>query len=77
MRLSGQTHICSAGETWDSVALKIYGEEGFASDLLNANPALCAIPIFSGGEVLKLPVVEVNGDEDDEAFMPAVAPWKE
>lgn len=77
MTLSGETHLCSAGETWDSVALAVYGEERYACELLNANPELCDIPFFTGGEALKLPIVEVPEDADGESYMPATAPWKE
>ena len=84
MTLSGQTHICRAGETFDSISLAEYQDERYAADLLNANPSLSSVPIFTGGEVLQLPVVEVteateeDDDEDDEDdYMPATAPWKE
>ena len=82
MTLSGLTHICSAGETFDSVALVEYEDEKYAADLLNANPSLCRITVFSGGEILLLPVVEApededNADADEDEYMPATAPWKE
>lgn len=80
MTLSGQTWKCSAGETFDAVALYVYGDERYASELFTANPSLSEIPVFSGGETLKLPVVEMvntTADPDDETYMPAKAPWKE
>lgn len=79
MTLSGQTYTCSAGETFDSVALEVYGDEKYSCELLNANPSLCRIPIFAGGEVLELPIVEMTEEEDEEEneYMPASAPWKE
>lgn len=77
MTLSGKGYRCSAGETFDSVALTVYGNEKYACELLNANPALCTIPIFTGGEVLLLPVVEIPEDEGDVEKMPDRAPWKE
>lgn len=80
MILSGMQYQCVAGETFDSVALEVYGDEAYACELLCANPLLCMIPIFTGGELLELPVVEVTDDEDEEdeeAFMPPDAPWKE
>lgn len=79
MTLSGQTYRCSAGETFDSIALTEYGDEKYSCELLCANPALCTIPVFSGGEVLQLPVVEVpdEDEEEEEDYMPAIAPWKE
>ena len=80
MTLSGQRHICSAGETFDSVAKLKYGSEKYASDLLCANPSLCHIMIFYGGEVLELPVVDMPEDDNESAveaeYIPADAPWK-
>lgn len=79
MILSGQEYRCSKGETFDSIALVVYGDEKHACELLHANPMLCTVPVFSGGEALALPVVEVLEDEEEgeDGYMPAVAPWKE
>lgn len=76
MILSDTQYLCAAGETFDSVALSYYGDEKYAADILCANPPLCLIPIFSGGELLDLPVVDMPEDEDEE-YMPQTAPWKE
>lgn len=79
MTLSETQYHCVAGETFDSVALEVYGDESYSCELLNANPTLCMIPVFTGGELLDLPVVEIpEEDEDDEdEYMPPEAPWKE
>lgn len=76
MTFSGFSYPCSAGETFDSIALGIYGDEKYAADLLCMNPNLSTIPVFHGGEMLKLPTVEVpeTGEEDSMPFTP---PWKE
>ena len=74
MELSGLTYQCTAGETFDLVALILYGDEKYAGKLMAANPALCTQAVFAGGEQLQVPVVEVP--EEDEAA-PAKAPWKE
>ena len=76
MTLSGKSYRCSEGETFDSVALMIYGDEKYAAELLNANPHLCLIPVFSGGEMLMLPVIEIPEEDEDEHYMPDTAPWK-
>lgn len=76
MTLSGMVYICSAGETYDSVALNVYGDEIYAAELLMANPDKCRIPVFLGDEVLKLPVLEVPEEESGADYMPEVAPWK-
>ena len=76
MTLSGYQYFCVAGETFDSVALVVYGNEKYASEILSVNPVLCTKPIFTGGELLNLPVIAIPENED-ENFMPATAPWKE
>lgn len=76
MTLSGIQYQCVAGETFDSVALEVYGDEIYSCELLCANPTLLLTPVFVGGELLELPEVEIVEDED-ETFMPAEAPWKE
>ena len=78
MTLSGTQYLCVAGETFDSIALGVYGDEQYTCELLNANPALCLIQVFSGGELLDLPIVEIPDTEDEEdEYMPPTAPWKE
>ncbi len=74
MIFSGNGYRCSAGETFDSVALAVYGDEKYAAELLCANPALSTKLVFSGGEMLLLPVVEIQTTGD---ISPATAPWKE
>lgn len=79
MTLSNTLYRCTAGETFDSVALEVYGNENYASEILNANPDLCLVTMFSGGELLDLPIVEIVDaeTEDEETIMPVVPPWKE
>ena len=73
---SGYEYHCAAGESWDSVALELYGDEKYAAELLNANPALCHKVIFEGGEVLYMPIVE-QASEEETTYTPANAPWKD
>ena len=75
MTFSGTNYLCAAGETFDTVALAVYGDEKYAADILCANPALCLKTVFSGGELRDLPAVEIP--EEGEETMPAAAPWKE
>lgn len=77
MILSGKKHLCKAGETFDIVALEEYGDEKYACELLGGNPTLCNVTVFSGGEVLELPIVVVPENEGDIEYTPAKAPWKE
>lgn len=74
MTLSGTKYMCVAGESWDYIALVVYGNEKYAADLMNANPLFTYTPVFTGGEVLDIPVIDVpnNGSK----YMPDIAPWK-
>jgi len=76
---SGLEYHCAANDSFDSVALEIYGDESYAPDLMNANPRYCGLTVFDGGEVLQLPVLEVPEDDEDEeeaAMSTTIAPWK-
>lgn len=73
MRLSGRGYIASHGETFDSIALMIFGDEKYAADLLQANPELDGILVMQGGEVVKLPIVDTSSNGD---YVPQIAPWK-
>lgn len=75
--LSGYVYHCSAGETFDMVALNIYDHEKYAADLMNANPGYVRRAVFQGDEVLSLPVVETPENENENEYAPSTAPWKE
>ena len=77
MTLSGYTYQCSAGETFDMVALAVYDDEKYAADLMTANPDLVHMMVFECGELLFLPVVEVPDTDDETGYAPSKAPWKE
>ena len=44
--------------------------------MMNANPELCRLVRFEGGETLYLPVVDVPEDDGPDT-QPTTAPWKE
>lgn len=73
MKLSGYLYRCSAGETFDMVALNVYGREKYAADLMNANPEYATRAVFAGSEVLSLPVVNVIAENE---YAPSTAPWR-
>lgn len=76
MQFSGQAIKCAGGETFDSLALELFGNERYAADMMNANPELCRLVRFEGGETLYLPVVDVPEEEGPDT-QPTTAPWKE
>lgn len=74
--MSEQIYVCRAGECFDSVALAVYGDEKYAAELLCANPKLCRIPVFEGGEEMNCPVLPLP-DRRADLYIPDQAPWKE
>lgn len=76
MELSEDVYLCSAGETFDSIALDLYGDEKYASALLMVNPEICTKMIFDGGERLYLPIVDIPEEGQDSEYAPVKAPWK-
>ena len=79
MTLSGTLYQCTAGETFDSVALEVYGDEKYACELMSANPEYSTTPMFMGGELLDLPVIDIPDDEEteQEEYVSSTPPWKE
>lgn len=76
MELSDYVYTCSAGETFDSVARTVYGDENYAPELLCSNPEQSRTLIFKGGEVLLLPVIEIPEETDNTDGLPETAPWR-
>lgn len=73
MQISDLQYHCSTGETFDIIARNVYEDEKYAADLLNANPEYCNRFVFSGGEVLRLPVVAVDSSGESGSD---IAPWR-
>lgn len=71
MTLSGYIWITAEGETFDSVALKLYGDERYACHLMQANPEMTGKLVFEADGRLYVPVVDVVNDN-----APVTAPWK-
>lgn len=73
---SGLEYHCSANESFDSIALAVYGDEKYAPDLMNANPSYCGQTVFNGGETIALPVLDVPDANDETKLANTIAPWK-
>lgn len=74
MTESGYFYQCSGGESFDSIALEMYGDEKYAAQLICANAAASSTLVFKGGEVLTLPVIEKATPNSSGG---TAAPWKE
>ena len=72
-QMSGFVWTASAGETFDMIALAVYGNEKYACDLMDANPKGARTARFEGGEEIAIPVVLAQNSESGLTD----APWKE
>lgn len=62
-------YTASAKETFDQMALNIYGDEKYAYLLLQANPMQCHKIMMEGGEILDAPEIPSARNE-------SLPPWK-
>lgn len=63
-------YTAQAGDTFDLLALRAYGDDKLASYIIQTNPDYSDMLIFEGGESLQIPIVDEAETEE------AVAPWK-
>ena len=63
-------YMAKAGDTFDLLALRMYGDDQFAGYISDFNPDYSEILIFEGGEQLKIPVVSDVGTAE------TIAPWR-
>lgn len=63
-------YTAQGGDTFDSIALAAYNEERMASTIIAANPDLCDVLIFEGGELVRIPIVEIVTTPD------TLPPWR-
>ena len=57
------------GDTWDGIAVKVYGDEKYMNELLEANQAYRVIIIFPANVSLSLPDIQTQ----TTTILP---PWK-
>ena len=77
MTMSDYIYLCSAGETFDQVALDVYGDEKYGADILCANPEHSGRAVFIGGERLRLPEIAIPEETYGVKIASDKAPWKE
>ena len=63
-------YTAQGGDTFDSIALAAYNEERMASAIITANPDLCDVLIFEGGELVRIPIAETVTTPD------TLPPWR-
>ena len=60
-----------SGDTWDLIAYKVYGSEGYYHDLIRSNLALIDIAVFDANITITIP--EIAEESDNDTSLP---PWK-
>ncbi len=75
-------YITIQGDTWDAIAYRLYGDESYMKDLIEANRPHIDTMVFPSGTVLQVPEMvkdeeydapfwrEDDSDEDMETFSP-------
>lgn len=48
------------GDMWDGIAKKVYGDESYMNQLLEANPELTDVIVFSAGVEVLIPDISVK-----------------
>ena len=61
-----------SGDTWDLIAYKVYGSEGYYHDLIRSNLALIDIAVFDANVPIIIPEIADEENDKDEHL----PPWK-
>jgi hypothetical protein len=63
------SYVTLSGDTFDAIALDFYNEERLSHHIITANPSYRNTILFSGGELLQIPIIE----QESATTLP---PWK-
>lgn len=64
------TYTTVLGDTWDMIAYKVYGNEKYTNELVQANIKYVETVVFSAGTVLTIPEITQKTDAS------SLPPWK-
>ena len=67
------THITTAGERWDTLAWRYYGDASLFGPIIQTNPQIPIEPVFEAGLNIGVPLLIVSQAVQEEADLP---PWK-
>ncbi|HBF38011.1 MAG TPA: phage tail protein [Firmicutes bacterium] len=65
------TYNTKMGDTFDSIAFSLLGDEVYTKELMEANPGYLDVVIFSGGVTLVIPDIERSGTTSSNT-----PPWR-
>ena len=66
------THITTAGDRWDTLAWKYYGDATLYSPIIQTNPQIPIEGVFEAGMLIGVPLLTVNSGIRSAADLP---PW--
>ncbi len=66
------THITAAGERWDLLAWRYYGNATLYSPIIMANPSVPIEPVFEAGLTVLIPILQQS-----QALAVNLPPWKQ
>jgi len=66
-------HVTVAGERWDTLAWKYYGDATLVGPIIQTNPQISIEAVFEAGLNIGVPVLVVNPATQNQADLP---PWK-
>lgn len=78
-----ETYTTSQGDTWDNIALEVYGDESYAGYLMANNYWCLDTFVFSDGIVINAPPLleddgyEDEGDYEEEFWEDDIDPYDE
>ena len=64
-------HVTRAGERWDLLAWRYYGDPTLYSAIIMANPLVAIESVFDGGLTIAVPVIHSSGLASEN-----LPPWK-
>lgn len=68
VKMNEQTYTTIQGDTWDNIALKVYGNEKHADFLMQNNYPALDILVFSSGTILNIPPLPESKNESLPAW---------
>jgi phage tail protein X len=66
-------HITTAGERWDTLAWKYYGDATLFGPIIQTNPQIAIEAVFEAGLNIGVPILVVNQAAQNQNDLP---PWK-
>lgn len=68
-------YTAKQGQTWDEVALEVYGDEAYAGYLMQSNYKLLDTLIFSAGDIIVVPDLVETVSADTPPWVDTEEVW--